>query len=122
MNAAGKEIAMNYYLKLMLTIVIIGSAFVLALAQEKEKKIRREQLPSAVEKTVAQVSEGATIKELATEVEHGKRFYEVSLNSNGHNKDILMDKNGNVVEVEEEVSIDSLPPIVQDALKKAAGT
>jgi len=32
-----------------------------------------------------------------------------------------MDKNGNVVEVEEAVSLDSLPANVQDALKKAAG-
>ena len=66
-------------------------------------------------------SEGATIKGFASEIEHGQTFYEVSLNVNGHNKDVLIDKNGNVVEVEEEVALDSLPAQVQDALKKAAG-
>ena len=32
-----------------------------------------------------------------------------------------MDKNGNIVELEEEVSMDSLPSAVQEALKKRAG-
>lgn len=94
----------------------------LAVAQAQEKKITREQLPPAVEKTVARESEGATIKGFATEVEHRQRFYEASLIVNGHGKDVLMDKNGNIVEVEEEVSLDSLPSTVQDALKKAAGS
>jgi len=106
----------------------VAAAFGIALglsvaaAQEKEWKIKRAQLPPAVEKTVAAESHGATIKGFAAEVEQGRKFYEASLNVNGHNKDILMDKDGNIVEVEEEVSLDSLPAGVQDALKKAAGS
>ena len=92
-----------------------------ATASAQEKKIKREQLPAAVEKTVAQESQGATINGFSTEVENGKRLYEVELTISGHSKDISMDKNGNVVEVEEEVSMDSLPSAVQDALKKRAG-
>jgi hypothetical protein len=103
-------------------MLVTAFAFAATQAQENEKKIKRGQLPPAVEQTVAKESEGATIKGFSTEVEHGQRFYEVSLNVNGHNKDILIDKNGNVVEVEEEVSMDSLPAAVQDALKQAAGT
>jgi uncharacterized membrane protein YkoI len=110
---------MNHALKLFGTVLLVVVA--LSGAQAQEKKIRREQLPPAVEKTVAKESEGATIKELATEVEHGQKLYEVSLDVNGHGKDILIDKNGNVVEVEERVSLDSLPPAVQEALKQAAG-
>lgn len=111
---------MNRTLKFCGAILFVVVAWSLADAQEK--KIRREQLPPAVEKTVARESEGATIKEFATEVEHGQKLYEVSLNVNGHSKDILIDKNGNIVEVEEQVSLGSLPAAVQDALKKAAGT
>ena len=40
---------------------------------------------------------------------------------NGRTKDILIDRQGNIVEVEEQVSIDSLPATVQDALRKNAG-
>src|SRR5262249_14166862 len=62
------------------------------------------------------------LRDLPTEVENRQRFCEASLNINGHNKDILIDKAGNIVEVEEEVSLDSLPTVVQDALRKAAGS
>jgi hypothetical protein len=36
-------------------------------------------------------------------------------------KDVLMDPNGSVVEVEEQVSLDSLPTAVQDGLRTKAG-
>jgi hypothetical protein len=112
---------MNLFRKLGLAAVIIGLATV-SLAQAQEKKLKREQLPPAVEKTVATESQGATIKGFATEVEKGKRLYEVALNVNGHSKDISMDKAGNVLEVEEEVTMDSLPAAVQEGLRKAAGS
>ena len=101
--------------------VVLAIVVTFSAAMAQEKKIRREQLPAAVEKSVAKESEGATIKGFATEVEHDQRFYEASMTINGHNKDVLMDKDGNVVEVEEEVALDTLPAAVQDALKKAAG-
>jgi len=101
---------------------VLVLAFVFSVAQAQEKKIKRSQLPAAVEATVAKESEGATIKGFASEFEKGQKFFEVSLSVNGHNKDILMDKSGNIVEVEEEVALDSLPATVQDALRKAAGS
>src|SRR5205814_7725903 len=85
-------------------------------------KIKREQLPPAVEKTVATETQGATVKGFATELENGRRLYEAELIVNGHHKDISIDRNGAIVEVEEEVAIDSLPAGVQDALKQAAGS
>ena len=111
---------MKLNIRLSITSVVIGLAtFSLAVAQEK--KIKREQLPPAVEKTVARESQGATINGFATEIENGKRLYEVELTVDGHSKDISMDKTGSIVEVEEEVAMDSLPTDVQDGLKKAAG-
>jgi len=92
-----------------------------SIVAAQEKKISRDKLPAAVEKTVARESEGATITEFAREIEHGQTFYEVSLTINGRRREILMDKLGNVVEVEEAVTFDSLPQPVQEALKKAAG-
>jgi hypothetical protein len=111
---------MNILSRLSLAIIVIGLAGVSA-TQAQEKKLKREQLPAAVEKTVAVESQGATIKGFATEVEKGTRLYEVELNVNGHSKDISMDKNGEIMEVEEEVTMDSLPADVQAGLKKAAG-
>jgi hypothetical protein len=45
-------------------------------AHAEEKRIRREDLPPAVEKTVAEQSQRATIKGFSKEVEHGKTYYE----------------------------------------------
>ena len=112
---------MNLFRKLSLATLLIGLATV-SVAQAQEKKLKREQLPPAVEKTVATESQGATINGFATEVEKGKRLYEVELTVSGRSKDISMDKNGKVVEVEEEVTMDSLPAAVQEALRKAAGS
>lgn len=110
---------MKIHPNIFAALLVLGVSFVGAPAQEK--KIKREQLPPAVEKTVAAETEGATIKGFASEREHGQQFYEASLIVNGHHKDILIDRNGTVVEVEEEVALDSLPSSVQDALKKRAG-
>jgi len=101
---------------------LIAGLAVLIAAQAQEKKIKREELPPAVEKTVAAQSQGATIKGFSTEVEEGKTLYEVELTVNGHGKDISMDKEGKIVEVEEEVAMDLLPAEVKAGLTKAAGS
>jgi len=86
-----------------------------------EKKIKRSDLPPAVEKTVAAQSLGATIRGFSEERENGQTFYEAEMTVNHHNKDILMDAGGVVVEIEEQIAMDSLPTDVQDALRAKAG-
>jgi hypothetical protein len=86
-----------------------------------EKKIKRSDLPPAVEKTVAAQSLGATIQGFSEERENGQTFYEAEMTVNHHNKDILMDAGGVVVNIEEQIAMDSLPTDVQDALRARAG-
>jgi uncharacterized membrane protein YkoI len=109
----------NIAARLAVLSLITGLA-VLTTAQAQEKKIKREELPPAVEKTVSEQSQGATIKGFSTEVDKGERLYEVELTVKGHGKDISMDKDGKIVEVEEEVAMDSLPP--EAGLTRAAGS
>jgi hypothetical protein len=116
-----KNKSMDFPKKLLLAAFVTGLA-TLSAAQAQEKKLKREELPPAVEKTVAQQSKGAAIRGFSTELEDGKRLYEVELVVSGHGKDISMDEKGNIVEVEEEVSIESLPGGVKDGLTKAAGS
>ena len=111
----------NIGARLAVLALVTGLA-VLTSAQAQEKKIKREDLPPAVEKTVVAQSQSATIKGFSSEVEGGKTLYEVELTMNGHGKDISMDKDGKIVEVEEEVTMDSLPPQVKAGLTKAAGS
>ena len=108
-----------------MNLKITAGSLVIALAtfsaaQAQEKKLKREQLPPAVEKIVAEQSKGATIVGFSTQVDHGQRLYEVELKVDGRGKDISMDKNGNIVEIKEEVPMDSLPDSVKEGLKKAA--
>jgi len=69
---------MNLNIRLGIVSVVIALAtFSVTVAQER--KLKREQLPPAVEKTVARESQGATINDYSTEIENGKRLYEVQL-------------------------------------------
>jgi uncharacterized membrane protein YkoI len=101
---------------MLATILMPGNAV------SQEKKLKKSDLPPAVQKTADEQSQGATVKGYSTEMEEGKRIYEVELAVNGHSKDVSIDKAGNVVEIEEEVPLDSLPAPVKDALQKKAGS
>lgn len=81
-----------------------------------------KELPPAVEKAVAEQSRGATIRGFSQEKENGQTLYEAEMTVNGHSKDLTMDANGQVVEVEEQVSLDSLSPAVRNALHTKAGS
>src|SRR5262249_16274626 len=104
------------------TILITGCFLACASGSfAQEKKIKRADLPPAVEKTVATESAGATIKGFSKEKEKGETFYEAEMMVNGHSKDVTMDASGNVVEVEEEVAFEKLPAEVKAGLEAKAG-
>lgn len=111
---------MNVPNKLLIASLVTGLTM-LSIAQAQEKKIKREALPPAVKRTVAEQSRNATVRGFATEIEKGKKTYEAQLTVNGHTKDILMDGQGNILEIEEEVAMDSLPAAVKEGLMKRAG-
>ena len=104
------------------SIAILAGLFITGIGSAQEKKIKRSDLPPAVEKTVAEASKGATIKGFSEETEKGKTTYEVEMVVNGHTKDVEMDASGAVLETEEEVATDSLSADVKAGLTtKAAG-
>jgi hypothetical protein len=87
----------------------------------QEKKIKRSDLPPAVEKTVAAQSEGATIRGFSVEKENRQTFYEAEMTVNGHSKDVLIAADGTIAEVEEQVVLDSLSAEVKAGLQAKAG-
>jgi hypothetical protein len=105
-----------------LTIVLVAGLVFAASASAQEKKIKRADLPPAVEKTVAAQSAGATVRGFTQEKEKGQVYYEAEMTVNGHSKDVLIDPNGAVVEVEEEIAIDALPAPVKAGLQSKAGS
>jgi hypothetical protein len=103
----------------------LGMLFVCAAlavsTRAQEKKIKRSDLPTAVEKTVVEQSKGATVKGFNEEKENGQTTYEVEMMVNGHSKDVQMDVNGVVLEVEEQVSTDALSAEIKAGLQAKAG-
>jgi hypothetical protein len=109
-------------MKANLFVALAASGLLFAgTSSAQEKKIKRSDLPPAVEKTVAAESTGATIKGFSTEKEKGETFYEAEMMVNGHSKDVLIAVDGTVVEVEEQVVLDSLSADVKAGLQTKAG-
>ena len=110
-------------MKFRLGILFAGAIVAATLsASAQDKKIERSAVPPAVEKTIQAQSQGATVKGLATEREHGKLQYEVETMVNGHSRDLAIATDGTLLEVEEEVAFNALPAAVQSALTaKAVG-
>lgn len=104
-----------------ISLIVALALCIPAFAQAQEKKIQRADLPPAVEKTVAAQSQGATIKGFSTEKENGQTYYEAEMTVSGHTKDVTIDANGAIAEVEEQVAFDSLPTAVKDGLQAKAG-
>jgi hypothetical protein len=93
----------------MTTRTLSLAVAVLAVAglSAADKKIQRKDLPPAVEKAVQlEETKGATVKGLSTEVEGGKKMYEVEATLNGHSRDLLFDTTGRLVEAEEATTLD----------------
>ena len=101
---------------------IMTALLVPHLVVSQEKPIKQSDLPAVVARTVTAEGKGATLRGLSQEKEKGKTVYEAEFTLNGHNRDVVIDATGAVVEVEEEVDMASLPPAVQAGLKTAAGT
>lgn len=104
-----------------LAVLAVAGLFLAATAFAQEKKLKRSELPPAVEKTVAANSAGATIKGFSGEKENGQIIYEAEMIVNGHSKDLSMTADGSIVEVEEEVAMQALSPDVQAGLQAKAG-
>jgi len=91
------------------------------LAQETERPARMKDLPQAVQATVREQSRGAVVRGLSIETEKGQTFYEASLKVRGRTRDVLIDADGHVVEIEEQVTLASLPPAARATIVRQAG-
>jgi len=83
-----------------------------------EQRVKMDDLPAAVRNTVKEQSQGAQVRGFSKETENGTVFYEAELKIDGRNRDLLIAADGTVVEVEEEVAFESLPPAVKAAYEK----
>jgi hypothetical protein len=90
-------------------------------ASAQEKHLNRSDLPAAVQKTADAQSAGATLRGYSSETEDGQLEYEVSMTVHGHSRDVSIAPDGSVLEIEEEIALDSLPAPVRQGLQQRAG-
>jgi hypothetical protein len=107
-------------IKTMFVLSISLLLCVKIFAQDTERSVKLKDLPPAVQQRAKEQSRGGKIRGFAEEIKKGETFYEMELAVNGHNKDVIMDSLGNVVAIEEEVSLSSLPAAARIALEKQA--
>lgn len=101
----------------LLTVVTIAAPL-----SAQEKKLKRSELPPAVQRAADEQSKGATVREYSTERDEGRITYEVAMTVGGRGRDVTMDSAGTVLEIEDEVPFDSLPAAVRDGLHQLAGS
>ena len=68
--------------------------------EEKEKdeaKVKIDQVPAAVQKTLSEESHGAKIDEVDKETDEGKTIYEADVKINGHNYEIKVAEDGTLI-------------------------
>ena len=100
--------------------ILTGATLAAGLAFAAEKPAKLSDLPPAVQKAIEAQTKGAEIKGFSTETEKGKTFYEAETRLNGHGRDLLFDKNGTLVEVEEETALEAIPAPARSAIQKKA--
>ena len=99
----------------------IVAVFALAtITLTADTKVKMEDLSPALQKVVKEQTENATLVGLSKEREKGKTMYEVETKVNGKSRDVLLDANGAVIDIEEEVDLSSVPAGAKAAIEKNA--
>ncbi len=113
----------NRYRHSAFALILAACFSLVALAQEQEteRPVRLKDLPQAVQAQVRTVSRDAVIRGLSMETKDSQTYYEVSLNVKGRIRDVLIDTEGKVVEIEEQVTLASLPPAARAEIVRQAG-
>jgi hypothetical protein len=86
---------------------------------EKERfprTIPKKDVPEAVIKAFNTTYPNGSVKRYAKETENGKTFYEIESIDGTISRDLLFSPNGNIEEIEEKISSDSIPNAIRDSL------
>jgi uncharacterized membrane protein YkoI len=97
----------------------LAAACLLTVATAAAAQPGTQNLPPAVKATIEAESKGATVKGVSKEKEHGKTVYELETVVGGRTRDLMIDAEGKVYLVEEQVDPAKAPPAVREALQKA---
>ena len=102
------------------TICALGVGFsVMSFAVEA--KVKLNQLPAAVQAAMQSQTAGATILGASKEQEDGRMTYEVETKRDGKGRDLTFTESGALLEIEQEVDLDSIPKPAKQGIQKRLG-
>ncbi len=96
----------------ILALVAVGTLAVSAIEISK--------LPAAVQKTVKEETKNASAVKVSKEVEGGQTLYEVESKVKGRGRDLMVNAQGMVLSVEQEMMLGDIPPAARAGLEKLA--
>lgn len=106
-------------------VALAGGWFVLAQDKkqptEQERQVKEAEVPAAALAALKKMAAGAAFTGFAEEIEHGHKYYEGSWKGPDGNVDGLVTETGDVVELEEKIPAEKVPPGVRAAVEKDAG-
>jgi len=107
-------------LAIFATAFLAGIAAAAATSARAESRVSCDTLPARILSRAKSEAGDATIRGCVKDKESGKVTYEVETLKDGRSMDFVLDASGSVIEVEQEVTVSSLPTAVSDAIAKAA--
>ena len=84
----------------------------------QEKKISQRELPAAVRTAFEKTYPHAKIQGASEEVEKGKKLYEIESTDGTVRRNLLLEADGTIVEIEEEIAVSELPATVKATIQK----
>ena len=103
-----------------ISAVIVAAFLAASVSEAAARKVKKADLPEEVRKTAERESTGARVVAYWQDDADGMSIYEVDLKVQGHDKGVLIDGDGGVIAVQEEVAWDDLAPGVQEGIRNLA--
>ena len=102
-------------------VCLAAALVVVVSASIAEEQVKKADLPAVVQKAADAQSAGASVLGYTKDKKHGRFEYEVQLMVGDHTKDVTIDPQGKVLEVEEQIAAEDLPANVFHGLSAQAG-
>jgi hypothetical protein len=101
------------------TLFSILTLTMLVMADGPSLKI--ESLPASIQRAIKAQTANATNVNISSEQENGAMRYEVEMTVNGKSRDVEFDANGNILEIEEEADLASIPAAAKATIQTQPG-
>jgi uncharacterized membrane protein YkoI len=100
------------------TLVTLFVATVVAPMSGTESKLKLAELPHAVQAAAKQQAKTSAIVGFSKEFENGQTLYEIETRVGGKSRDLLVDKTGRIIEIEQEIDLSTIPEAARAAIQQ----